>query len=103
MYKSELRRRSHRVRRGLFEHDADLSFFPPHDAARHAVSVRSQNEGEVVGDSNRGCYVEHRPGIRHIANDATDRAATELNRSGFFKTRLRRDARLFMGVPLVEH
>ncbi len=53
-------------------------FFPPHNPAWHAVTIRSQNEGEVLGDSNWIYYVEHCPVIRHIVGDAVDRAAVEL-------------------------
>ena len=51
--------------------------------AWRAVSGPSQNQAEVLGDTSGGCYVEHSPRIRHIANHAGDRAAVELNRSGF--------------------
>jgi hypothetical protein len=38
----------------------------------------ARNQG-VVRDSNRSCYIEQRADIRHIANDASDRAVTELS------------------------
>jgi ribose transport system substrate-binding protein len=37
----------------------------------YAASVRPENQGDVLGYSGGGCYVEHRPGIRHIANHAS--------------------------------
>jgi hypothetical protein len=67
----------------LFERDTDPFLFPPHNVAGHAASIGSHNEGEVLGDSSGGRYVEHRPHIRHIANHAGDRAAIEHNLSGF--------------------
>jgi hypothetical protein len=66
----------------LFERDTDPFFFPPHNAAWHAVSIRSQKQDKVLGDSNWVYYVQHRPVIRHIVGHADDRAAVELNLSG---------------------
>ena len=67
---------------GLFKRDTDPFFFPPHNVAWRAVPVPLQNQGEVLRDISGGCDVEHRPGIRHIANHADNRAAVKLDGSG---------------------
>jgi hypothetical protein len=71
-----------RAGRALFERNADPFLVPPHKAAERPVPVRSYNQGEELWDFSGGCYVEHRPRVRHIANHAGDRVAPELNRCG---------------------
>jgi hypothetical protein len=66
----------------LFERDSYAFCFPPHNVAGHMVSVRRQDQGKMLRDSNWASHVEHCTGIRQIANHAIDRAAVELNRSG---------------------
>jgi hypothetical protein len=55
----------------------------------------------MLGDSNWASHVEHCASTRQIANYAIDHAAVEL--VPVLETRLRRDARLSMGLPQVEH
>jgi hypothetical protein len=66
----------------LREHDADPNLLPPHHTAGHVASVRRQDQGEVVGDSSRACYVEHCAGTRQIASHAIDGAVADQNCSG---------------------
>ena len=50
------------------------------------MSVRRQNQHEMIGDSDRAGHVQRRSGSRHIADGAIDSAAAELNRSSLQNT-----------------
>jgi hypothetical protein len=67
---------------GLVEGYAYSLLFAPDDAAEHVMSVRWQDQGEMIGDSDGGGDVQRRASIRKISDHAVDGAAAELNRSG---------------------
>lgn len=54
--------------------------------------VPSQDERELLGDSDRAGHVERGSGIRHVANSTINAGTAELNRSGLQYTVPRRDS-----------
>src|ERR1700732_3484493 len=65
----------------LIEGDADPLYLAPDDVAGQRIALRHQ--GELGRDSNRAGDIEGRPGGGDVANGAINRAAAELDLSGF--------------------
>ena len=65
----------------LFECDADPFLFPPYKATRPSAAISWSQQDEMLWDSN-WANVEHRAGVRPVANHAGERAATKLNCCG---------------------
>jgi hypothetical protein len=65
----------------LIEGDADSLFFAPNDPAGQMIAPGHQ--GELLGDSERAGDLQGRTGRRDVADGAIDRAAAELDLSGF--------------------
>ena len=74
---------STRPRHPLIERDADTLFLSPYNVARHVPPLGIKYQSEMFRDQVGAGDVKRRPGIRHVANHASDRAAAELYRSGF--------------------
>ena len=64
------------------ERDADSLLLPPNNMARQMQPLGIKHQGEMLRHSSGAGYVERRPGFRHIADHASDRA-TSSGSSGF--------------------
>jgi len=63
----------------LVELNAYTLFFAPYDMARHLDAIVSNDKGEARRDADGAGNIKCRSFDRHIADDAVDRAAAELD------------------------
>jgi hypothetical protein len=69
------------VQVSLIELYADPPLTAPDDLARLVASI--DNQRKMLEDSDRGAHVQRRADRRYVADHAVDRAAAELDCSGF--------------------
>jgi hypothetical protein len=70
-----------RDRRGLIERHADPLLLAPDDVTGNLRAVRLKDKIETLGDVAGVSNIERRPRNGHVADQAVNRAANELNRS----------------------
>ena len=70
-----------RKRRRLVKGHADPLLLPPDDVAGNLRAVRLEDELEMLGDVVGVGNIERRPRNGHVADQAINQAAGELNRS----------------------
>jgi hypothetical protein len=73
---------AHGARKISIERHADPPFPAPDDVARPAYLRALNDQGETVGNEQRGHDFERRPRIRNVANGAVDGSTAERYRSG---------------------
>jgi len=79
----------------LVERDADTFFFPPNDMAWPLDLTAWHKKCEVVGDEERRHNFQCCADLRHVANDAIDATAAELDRPGL-KYAVTQDCPMFL-------
>lgn len=70
-------------RAALIERDPDPGLCSPHDVAEQAQSIVRHDQYETLRDTCWVGYLYRRTGNGQVADHAIDRAADELNCSGF--------------------
>jgi len=66
----------------LLKSHTDPPLFAPDDMARRMMSVRNQDQCEVIRNPDGAAYIKRSSEMGHIADHAIDCAAVDLNRSG---------------------